>query len=107
MHHTVPEDHTDTVEYHITHPELLPPEDEENLDHNGSSIRPQQSKRSMLGEVSNQDKLPGVLKHKSQNLRSTGHLVTWADRVHRNFQLFALVSHLLTTQVIIPTYLHM
>ena len=38
----------------------------------------------ILGKVGNQDKLLGVLKHKSHNLRSTRNPVTGADRVGRN-----------------------
>ena len=80
----IPEDYDDNEEYHTTHLKLLPQDDKENLNHNGSSTRPQQSSRSMLEEVGNQDKLIGVLKHKSQNLGKTRNLVTWADRVRGN-----------------------
>ena len=80
----VPEDYDDNSKYCKTHPKLWPPDDKENLDHNGSSTRPQQSSRSVLGKVGNQDILPGVLKHNSQNFRFTRNPVTWADRVYRN-----------------------
>jgi hypothetical protein len=67
----IPQDYDDNVEYHRTHLELLLPEDKENLDHNGSSTRLQQSSRSLSGEVNKLNILPGVLKHNPQNSRKT------------------------------------
>ena len=59
----------------------------------------------LLGEFSNQDKLLGVLKHKSQNLVSTRNPVTWTDRVHRNLEVLVLVYSLLTPHAITSTYI--
>ena len=56
----VPEKYDDNVEYCRTHPDILPLEDKENLEHVGSSKRPPSSSRSVLKDVGNQDKLLGV-----------------------------------------------
>jgi hypothetical protein len=44
----VPEDYNNNSKYRKYHPKLLPPDEKENLDY-GSSTRPKQSSRSVLG----------------------------------------------------------
>ena len=57
----LPVEYDNNVKYFRTHPNLLPPEDKENLELDGSYKIPLSSSRSVLKNVRNQDKLLGVL----------------------------------------------
>ena len=79
----VPEEYDDNVDYHKTHLELLPNEDEENLDHVGASKKPTLLRRCVLGEVGNTKNIPGVLRQDNLAGKSKNN-VSWADMVRMN-----------------------
>ena len=79
----VPVEYDNNVKYFRTHPNLLPPEDKENLELDGSYKIPLSSSRSVLKNVRNQDKLLGV-PVKNIHARKSVNKVNWSDMVHRN-----------------------
>jgi len=79
----IPEEYDDHVEYRRTQQELLPTEEEENLDAHRPLKKPKTSSRSVLGQVGNSGNIPGVLKQSGTTAVSKDK-VSWSNVVRRN-----------------------